>query len=69
LVGLERQRTCDLHVQLFDEVSILEHLGCGQLASLRDLVDFIVSETNDNIFRLKICVDDFALAMHIVKTN
>ena len=69
LLGLVWKRACDLHVQLLDKVSILEHFGCGKLTSLCDLVDLIIPKTDDNVLRLEICVDDFALAVHIVQTN
>lgn len=65
---LKRKRASHFHVKLFDKVSIVEHLGSRQLASLCDLVDLIISETNHYIFRFEIGVDDFALAMHIIKT-
>jgi uncharacterized membrane protein YuzA (DUF378 family) len=65
---LKRKRASYFHVKLFDKVSIVEHLGSRQLASLCDLVDLIISETNHYIFRFEIGVNDFALAMHIIKT-
>ena len=69
LLRLVRKRASNLHVQLLDKVTVLEHFGCGKLTSLCDLVDLIIPKTDDNVLRLEICVNNFALAVHIVQTN
>jgi hypothetical protein len=61
--------TGDLHVDLSNDVEVLIHLGCSELASLGDLTHFVVSEADHDILRLKICMDDLAHSVHIVKTD
>ena len=48
---------------------MLEHLSCGQLACFCDLIDLVISEADDDVFWLKISVNDFAHAMHVVETD
>lgn len=50
-------------------VELAEHLGRRQLARARNFGDFILSQTDYNVFRFEIGVDNFAHAMHVVQAN
>lgn len=58
-----------LHVYLLDDVLVLVHLCCCQLTRLCDFENLVVTQTDDDILRLEISVNDLAHAVHIVKTN
>lgn len=63
------QGSCDLHIQAFDVVAVFEHFGRRELARLRDLPYFVIAQSNNHIFRLKISVDDFTVAVHVVEPD
>ena len=48
---------------------VLAHFGGGQLASLLDLEDFLVSQANDHVFRLEVSVDHLAHSVHVVESD
>lgn len=56
---------CD---KLLDVFRIHEHFGGGELAGLLDLGDFILSQPYNHVLRFKISVNDFTLAVHVIKT-
>ena len=48
---------------------MLEHLSCGKLTCLCDLVDLVISQTDYYILWFKISMDDLAHTMHVVKAD
>ena len=58
----------NLHIDLFNDVLMVEHLCSSKLARLCDFLHFIITKTNHNVFRLEISMNNLAHAMHIVKT-
>lgn len=63
------QSTSHFHIKFFDPISLIEHFGCSELASLCNLSYFLISQTDDYVFRLEIGMDNVAHAMHIVKSD
>jgi len=63
------QRTSNFHVKFLDEIGALEHFGGGELASLRDFIHLIISQSNYHVLWLKICVDNLTLTVHIVEAD
>ncbi len=57
---------CDFHVKHLNMVMAVEHFCRRELASARYFRNFILPETNHDIFRLKVGVDDLAHAMQVV---
>lgn len=58
-----------LHVELLDVLAVLKHFGGGELASLGDFSDLVVSESNYHVLWLKISMDNFTLTVHVIKAN
>jgi len=50
-------------------IMVIEHFSSRELTSARNFCDFILPETNYNIFRFKVGVDYFAHAMQVVQPN
>ena len=50
-------------------ITVLKHFCGGELAGLLNLCDLFVSKTYDHVLWLKICVNDLALSVNVVKTN
>ena len=63
------QCTSDFHIQFFDSIALLEHLGRRELARRCDLRNFRVLEAYNNVLRLEVSVDDLAHAVHIVEAQ
>jgi len=63
------QGASNLHVQLLYRIALLEHLGCGKLASLSDLRDFRVLQADYHVLGLEVRVDDLAHPVHVVETD
>lgn len=60
---------CDLHVKLLEVVELLVHFRGCQLATVRNLCDFILSEVNDDVFWLEVSVDYLAHPVKVVKPD
>ena len=56
---------CD---KLLDVFRIHEHFCGGELSGILDLRNFIFSQPYNHVLRFKISVNDFTLAVHVIKT-
>jgi hypothetical protein len=50
-------------------VELAEHLGRRQLTRARNFGDFILSQTDYDVLRFEVGVDNFAHAMHVIQAN
>ena len=63
------QSASNFHIQLLDGFVLLEHLRGRQLACLGNLSDFRVPQSDNNILRFEISVDNLAHSMHVIKAD
>ena len=63
------QSTSYFHIYFTYDILMLEHLSCGKLTCLCDLVDLVISQTDYYILWFKISMDDLAHTMHVVKAD
>jgi hypothetical protein len=57
------KRACDFHIEHLNMVMVIKHFGRRELTSARYFRDFILPETNYDVLRFKVGVDDFAHAV------
>ena len=63
------KRACDFHVEHLNMVVVIKHFGRRELASARYFRDFILPETNYDVLRLKVGVNDLAHAVQVVQPD
>ena len=67
LVKIISNCASNFHIRFLDIV-ILSHFGGCELSCLLDLAYLLVSQADDYIFRLEVCMYDLAHPVNVVKT-